>query len=225
MNRSAAPERSLWTCRSLPDWVGRNRFEDNSTPESVQQGAIADACHEGSVLKEKGSDMFKSTLAGHPLHPMLIVAPAGLLPFSFIMDLMYCRTKQTSYSDAGYHAMSGGVYSAIAAGAAGAVDYMSIPPESQTKRTANTHAILNIGVMALFGANLAMRRNRKPPTTASLIMSGVGTAGLLLSAWFGGHMVYEQGMRVKGRSEIDAAEDLKLPGDDAIKEAIDAMHI
>lgn len=30
-----------------------------------------------------------STLAGHPLHPMLIVAPAALLPFGAVMDAMH----------------------------------------------------------------------------------------------------------------------------------------
>ena len=36
--------------------------------------------------------MPKSTLAGHPLHPMLIVAPAALIPFGFILDAMHRAT-------------------------------------------------------------------------------------------------------------------------------------
>ena len=169
--------------------------------------------------------MFKSTLAGHPLHPILIVGPAGLLPFSFVMDLMHRATGEESYNHAAYHSMLAGIATGLAAGSAGAVDYLSIPEESRTKRTANTHAALNAAVMVLYGVNMAMRERDEAPSALSVALSGIGTAGLLLSAWFGGHMVYEQGMRVKGRSEIEHAKELKLPGDDAIARGIERLEL
>ncbi|HYO81863.1 MAG TPA: DUF2231 domain-containing protein, partial [Bryobacteraceae bacterium] len=107
--------------------------------------------------------MFKTTLAGHPLHPMLIVGPAGLLPFSFAMDLMHRSTGKSSYNNAAYHAMSAGLCTALAAGAAGAVDYLSIPSESRTKRTGTIHGAMNIALVGLYAWNLSRRRSDESP--------------------------------------------------------------
>ena len=161
--------------------------------------------------------MPKTTFAGHPLHPQLISAPMALLPFSLVMDVMHLATGRPAYADAAYYAMQGGVAGGLAAGAAGAMDYAEIDRGSHTKRIANLHAGMNIGAMGLYGVNLALRRNRRPPSgRLPTLLSLVGTAALFTSAWYGGHMVYEHGMRVRGRSEIEDAADAKLPGDDRV---------
>ncbi len=36
--------------------------------------------------------MAQATFIGHPLHPQLIVIPAGLLPFSLVLDLAHAKT-------------------------------------------------------------------------------------------------------------------------------------
>jgi uncharacterized membrane protein len=167
--------------------------------------------------------MYKTTLARHPLHPILIVGPAGLLPFSLAMDMLHRSTGEQSYNHAAYHAMSAGVTTALAAGAAGAVDYLSIPEHSPTKRTGTIHGLMNIALVAIYGLNLRMRHKEERPSGVCVALSAIGTVGLLASAWFGGHMVYDQGMRVKGRSEIEHAPDLKIPGDDAIAEALERI--
>ena len=165
--------------------------------------------------------MYKTTLAGHPLHPQLILAPGGLLPFSFLMDVMHRATGEQSYADASYHTIWGGFLGGLAAGAAGAVDYFSIPEESRSKRTANVHAGLNSAIIGLYAVNLAMRRRGESPSMVATVLSGIGTAGLLVSAWYGGHMVYEEGMRVKGVDPIEAARELKAPADDAVSETFE----
>lgn len=165
--------------------------------------------------------MPKSTIAGHPLHPMLISAPMALLPFSLVMDVMYLRTGDETYADVAHHAMKGGVAGGLAAGAAGAMDYLEIPRGSPTKRTANLHAGLNVAVMGLYGVNLMLRRRRYVPSgRLPTLLSMIGTAVLATSGWYGGHMVYEHGVRVKGVSEIGDAGDLQPPGDEAVDEAL-----
>jgi uncharacterized membrane protein len=112
--------------------------------------------------------MPKSTLAGHPLHPMLIVAPAALIPFGFILDAMARSTDNDDYANAAYYSLAGGLIGGIAAGVAGAMDYMAIESETDVKRTANVHAMLNGGALALTAANVALRRNDyKQRATAS----------------------------------------------------------
>lgn len=163
--------------------------------------------------------MAKTTFAGHPLHPQLITAPAGLLPFSFVMDLVYDITGDEAYAQAAYLSMVGGLLTGALAGAAGAADYADIPSGTETKQLANVHAMLNIGLMGLTGLNVLMRRGKRTPTgKLPMLLNGIGTAGLLISSWYGGHMVYDHGMRVKGVSPVEDRPDAKLPGDERIAE-------
>jgi uncharacterized membrane protein len=179
-------------------------------------------------LSNKGENkMPKTTFAGHALHPQLIVLPAGLLPFSAVMDAMNLATGNRSYSDAAYYTMVGGFVGGLAAGAAGAADYLTIPPESETKRTANLHATLNIAALGLTGLNLLLRSRRQPqePVGALPVALSLATAaGVLVSAWYGGKMSYDQGMRVKGVSEVEHAPELKIPGDEAIHQVFERVE-
>lgn len=162
------------------------------------------------------------TLMGHPLHPQLIVLPAGLLPFSLLLDAMHAATRDQSYADAAYYTMMGGFFGGIAAGAAGAADYGTIPSDSKAKDIGRLHGMMNVGLLALTGVNLLMRRKRRSAGALSMLLSLMGTAGLTLSAWYGGHLVYHHGMRVRGTELAGAREDARLPGDQRVAEALAA---
>jgi len=164
--------------------------------------------------------MPKSTLAGHPLHPILIVAPAALIPFGFILDAMHRSTGKESYANAAYYSMVGGLVGGVAAAAAGAMDYLSIEAETEVKRTANLHATLNSGVLALTTANVLARRSKPEHRGGSVVVSALAAIGVLVSGWFGGRMVYEQGMRVRGVSPVEYAPERKLPGDERLERAM-----
>jgi uncharacterized membrane protein len=162
----------------------------------------------------------KSTVAGHPLHPMLIVAPAALLPFGLLLDLLYRSTGKESYSNAAYYSLMGGLVGGLAAGAAGAMDYATIQPETDVKRTANVHAILNSGALAATAVNLLARKDKQDHKGGSLALSAISALGVVVSGWFGARMVYEQGMRVKGVSPVEGKPEIKPPGDQALYHAM-----
>jgi uncharacterized membrane protein len=165
--------------------------------------------------------MPKSTLAGHPLHPMLIVAPAALIPFGFILDAIHRATDNDDYANAAFYSLTGGLIGGLAAGVAGAMDYLEIESETEVKQTANVHAMLNGGVLAVTAANLALRRNGYKHTGGSLALSAIAAVGVIVSGWFGGRMVYEQGMRVAGVSPIgDVPEARMVPGDERFVRAL-----
>ena len=170
--------------------------------------------------------MPKTTFAGHALHPQLVVLPAGLLPFSAALDAMNLMTGEKSYADAAYYTMVGGLVGGLAAGAAGAVDYLAIPPESETKRTGNLHALLNVGALGLVGLNLLLRRGKNKRTVGAIpaLLSLAAAGGVIASSWYGGKMSYEQGMRVRGVSEVENAPELKLPGDEHIEQAFERLE-
>ncbi len=164
--------------------------------------------------------MPKTTLAGHPLHPQLVEFPLGLLPFSCLMDVMHYVTGNESYAKTAYHTMMGGVVGGLAAGTAGAADYLTIPSDSESKKVANLHGLINLGVMGLYGLNVFLRRGRRPPTgPVPLLLSLLGTAGLIASAWYGGELVYKLGMRVEPLMEGDQSAEWKLPNDRKLADA------
>ena len=75
-----------------------------------------------------------TTFAGHPLHPQLITMPAGLLPFSLVLDLLHLKTGRRSYADAAYYTMIGGLAGGVAAGAAGGGRLSHHSPRKQGQR-------------------------------------------------------------------------------------------
>jgi uncharacterized membrane protein len=154
------------------------------------------------------------TLAGHPLHPQLIVMPAGLLPFSLLLDALHAKTRDQSYADAAYYTMMGGFIGGIVAGVAGAADYGTIPEDSKAKHVGKVHGLMNIGLLGLTAINLLLRRKRRSPRPLPIMLSLAGTAGLAVSAWYGGHLVYHHGMRVRGTDLAGSSEDVKLAADD-----------
>ena len=172
--------------------------------------------------------MPKATVAGHPAHPQLVTLPIALFPFSLAMDVLHLATGEKRFEEAAHLAMEGAVASAVLAGAAGAMDYVEIPDDHPAKPTARLHGAMNIGLIGLYTANLRMRRRRRKPFTPSrsgrlpTLLSAVGTVGLLVSGWYGAHLVYEHGVRVKGRDPIGDASDVSPRGDRALVEALEA---
>lgn len=160
------------------------------------------------------------TLAGHPLHPQLIVMPAGLLPFSLVLDALHAGTGDHSYADAAYYAMIGGLLGGVAAGAAGAADYGTIPRDSEARKIGMIHGMMNVGLLALTGLNVWMRRKRRSPGALPMLLSLVGNAGLFVSAWYGGHLVYHHGMRVRGSPLAGTPEEMKALGDQRVEQLL-----
>jgi uncharacterized membrane protein len=168
--------------------------------------------------------MPKSTFAGHPLHPQLVTAPLGLFPFTLVMDVMYLATGERRFARAADLALRGGLMSGAAAGAAGTMDYLEIPSDHAAKPVATLHGGMNAGLLALQALNLGLRRRwpRRDERRLPTLLSALGTASMLVSAWYGGHLVYEHGLRVKGRSPIEDAPELKPPGDALLEGALEA---
>jgi uncharacterized membrane protein len=168
--------------------------------------------------------MPKSTFAGHPLHPQMVVLPGGLMPFAFAMDLMHAATGRESFRDAAYYGLAMGLAGGAAAGVAGAIDYMAVPSRTAVKRTANVHAALNVAVLAGTAANLWLR-SREPESRSGLplALSALAAVGVMVSGWYGGEMVYRQGMRVEGVDPIGHVPDARVPFDDRVEAAAEAI--
>ncbi|MGV3743527.1 MAG: DUF2231 domain-containing protein [Burkholderiaceae bacterium] len=137
-----------------------------------------------------------ASIAGHPLHPMLITIPVGLFVFSLICDLISLRsaTPETWITVAQY-TMAGGFIGALIAAVPGIIDFLSLE-ESRVRKIAILHMALNLVAVTLYAVNLWMRiyqgNNQGLPLILSLIAAGI----LGISGWLGAEMVHKHGIGV-----------------------------
>lgn len=154
--------------------------------------------------------MFKDFLEGkplqHPIHPMLVHFPIGLLLLSFILDLASLTCSEVPKLVASsFYAMLLGTITALMAAIPGFVDFSDIRRDHPGKRTATAHMILNLIAVALYGINLWIRAPALSDAKISalpFILSIVGIGLLSASGYLGGRLVYDQGIAV-GRHKRD----------------------
>jgi uncharacterized membrane protein len=167
--------------------------------------------------------MPKVTVAGHPAHPQLVTIPIALFPFSLAMDALHLATGEKRYAEAAHLAMVGATAGAVAAAAAGALDYLEIPERHATKPIARLHGGMNLGLIGLSVANLWLRtRPDRRPSRLPTLLSSIGTAAMLVSSWYGAHLVYEHGVRVQGTGPLADAPELAPPGDAWLTKTLEA---
>jgi uncharacterized membrane protein len=165
--------------------------------------------------------MPRVTVAGHPLHPQLVGFPIGLIPFSFAMDCMYAATGDKHYARAAQYSLMGGAIGAVAAATAGVMDYLAIRNRTEEKKLATTHGLMNATILTIETINLLRRRRGEPKSKAlALTLGAIATAGLTVSQWYGGQLVYGHGVRVKGMQELETTRDIKPGWDDKIEQSL-----
>src|SRR2546426_6610557 len=68
-----------------------------------------------------------ASVARHPIHPMLVGVPIGLLVFSVGADLIaYFGWGRAVWKDVAFYAIGGGIVGALLAAVPGFIDYLSI---------------------------------------------------------------------------------------------------
>jgi uncharacterized membrane protein len=110
----------------------------------------------------------RASIAGHPIHPMLVTIPIGLLLFSFICDLCFRFGSGSSvWVTVAIYTMTGGVIGALIAAVPGLIDLLSLQP-SKAKTIGVWHMVINLTVVALFAVNLCVLNNRARRATCPL---------------------------------------------------------
>jgi uncharacterized membrane protein len=136
-----------------------------------------------------------ASIAGHPIHPMIVPLPIGLWIFSLVCDVVYLTgSANPDWSTVAFYTMGGGIVGALAAAVFGLVDLLALPPVS--KRTALIHMSINLTIVVLYVINF-WARSEAPDQPGRLIwLSLVSVVLLGISGWLGGKLVYEQGVAV-----------------------------
>ncbi len=149
-------------------------------------------------------------LLGHPVHPMLIVFPLGLLATAVIFDILYEITGNRDLSTFSFWAIVAGVIGGLAAAIFGFVDWLAVPVDTRAKRIGLMHGGGNLVVVILFILSLAARWNQHAylPSVAPLVLAIIGGLIALVTQWFGGELVYRLRVGVDDDANLNASSSI-----------------
>ncbi len=151
----------------------------------------------------------RAKLFGHPVHPMLIVFPLGLLITSLIFDVIRLGTGVGAWSVVSFYMIGAGVIGGLLAAVFGAIDWFAIPANTRAKRLGLWHGAGNVIVVGLFIISWFLRR----PTPAGLpkgafVLSLLAVALGAVTAWLGGELVDRLGIGVDEGANPNAPSSL-----------------
>ncbi len=149
-----------------------------------------------------------ASIAKHPIHPMFVVFPLGLLNFSLAADLIHAANGDSKWKEIAKATMGGGILGALAAAIPGFIDYLTL--KGKPKEVGTAHMAANLATVMLYSYNL-LRRTKDPDDPVPLYLSALGTAGLIASGWLGGELVYVHGAAVEKGEEKKEIEEQKTP--------------
>ena len=146
-------------------------------------------------------------LFGHPIHPMLIVFPLGLLGMAVIFDIVRLATGSAYWADISYWMIASGLVGGALAAVFGLVDFLAIPKDTRARRIGAIHGVGNAVVMVLFGLSFLMRHSDlQSVAPIGLSIAGAGLA--LVTGWLGGELVDRLAVGVDDNAHLNAPSSL-----------------
>jgi uncharacterized membrane protein len=140
----------------------------------------------------------KASIAGHPVHPILIPFPLALWVTSFAADILFYFVRHPTLLVISKFLLAAGCLGAVAAAIPGIIDWLSIE-NGDVKRVANWHARLNIIALIVFAISLFLRLGSYSQLvgrrlTLPFLLSLVGVILIAISGWLGGELVFHYGV-------------------------------
>ena len=150
-----------------------------------------------------------ATSLGHPIHPMLIVFPLGLLPVASIFDIIYLYTNNGQWAGVSYWVIAAGVIGGLVAAVFGLIDWLGIPTGTRAKFIGLIHGLTNLVVVILFTISWLLRRpNLAAPDLLPIVLGFIAVALSFLAGWLGGELVYRLNIAVDEGAHPDAPDSL-----------------
>jgi len=152
-------------------------------------------------------------LLGHPVHPMLIVFPLGLLATAVIFDILYLIFGNRLLPTASYYMIAAGILGGLLAAIFGFIDWLALPNASRAKNIGLWHGLGNVTIVALFAISWFLRGNNADfiPGGFAMLLSFAGAALALVTAWIGGELVYRLGVAVDPGANVNAPNSITEP--------------
>ena len=149
-------------------------------------------------------------LLKHPVHPMLIVFPLGLLATGVIFDLIAKFSGNNGLYGVSYWMIAAGIVGGLLAAIFGFMDWLSIHPNTRAKRVGGWHGLGNLTIVILFAISWWLRSTdpNRVPSTLAFSLSLLGFLMALVTGWLGGELVYRLGMAVEEGANENAPNSL-----------------
>jgi uncharacterized membrane protein len=142
-----------------------------------------------------------ATLAGHPLHAMLVPIPLTCFIGTFVTDLVYWKTANMQWANFSVWLLTAGLFVSVLAVLAGLIDFFG------DRRIRNLDAAwihgLGNGLALLLSLVNVFIHSRDAYTSVvptGLILSGLVVIILVVTAWNGSALVFKHGVGVEDRS-------------------------
>ncbi len=151
----------------------------------------------------------KAKAFGHPIHPMLIVFPLGLLATSFFFDIIRALGGPSAFSHAAFYMIAAGILGGLAAAVFGLVDWLAIPAGTRAKRVGLLHGAGNVLVVGLFIVSWGIRyASPEAQSGVAVVLSAIGVLIALVTGWLGGELVDRMAVGVDEGAHLDSPSGL-----------------
>jgi uncharacterized membrane protein len=151
----------------------------------------------------------RAKLLGHPIHPMLIVFPLGLLATAVAFDVVAMVQGNQSWFHISFWMIAAGIVGGLLAAVFGLIDWLAIPNGTRAKRIGFLHGAVNVVVVLLFIVSWSIRRNAdEVPSNPALALSFIAVVLALVGGWLGGELVDRLGVGVDNGAHLNAPSSL-----------------
>jgi uncharacterized membrane protein len=169
---------------------------------------------EDRTLPEGDEEIFmesRAKLFGHPIHPMLVVFPLGLLATSLIFDIIGLLSGDGRWPNVAEYLIGAGVIGGLLAGCFGLVDWLAIPNGTRAKGIGLWHGAGNAVIIVLFIVSWSLRLPAPAnPPAGAIVLSFVGVGLVLVTGWLGAELVDRLGVGVDDGADVDAPSSLRV---------------
>ena len=103
----------------------------------------------------------RAKLLGHPIHPMLIPLPLGLLSGSVAFDVVHRVTGDDTWGTVAAATIGAGIIGGLFAAPFGVANWAAIPDGTRAKRIGSLHGLGNVAVPEQAGGCATSNRGRR----------------------------------------------------------------
>ena len=155
---------------------------------------------------------------GHPIHPMLVNFPLGLLVTSAVFDIIHLVTGNGYWSGIAFWMIVAGVITGLLAAVVGTIDALAIPSGTRAKSVSFLHGTGNFLILVLFAVSWVLRFSvPNNPSLIAYVLSFLGAALLGVTGWLGGELTLRLGIGVDEGANLNAPSSLSgLPASESI---------
>jgi uncharacterized membrane protein len=144
-------------------------------------------------------DIVQGKPFGHPSHPPFVHFPSALLPTALVFDVLSHIDADLTFTRAAFYNIVLGLTVAFLAAVTGLVDYLPMVAGSRKRIIGTRHLIAQLCAVSLFALSLLVRVvdfDATQTPIGAMLLAAVGAVVLTAGNYFGGTLVYRQGMRV-----------------------------